>query len=106
MRDRIKNILLSIAVAFFVAGCGASEPDPGSSGQGTLILSVGTGMATRAGIHYNPGEIPAESDHSLDDGDKMKNVRVWLGGFLTGLSASSQRWMSRKMVEVIRSHAQ
>lgn len=78
MRDRIKNILLSIAVAFFVAGCGASEPDPGSSGQGTLILSVGTGMATRAGIHYNPGEIPAESDHSLDDGDKMKNVRVWL----------------------------
>lgn len=78
MRDRIKNILLSIAVAFFVAGCGAYEPDPGSSGQGTLILSVGTGMATRAGIHYNPGEIPAESDHSLDDGDKMKNVRVWL----------------------------
>ncbi len=79
MRDRIKNILLSIAVAFFVAGCGASEPDPGSSGQGTLILSVGTGMATRAGgIHYNPDEITEESDHSLDDGDKMKNVRVWL----------------------------
>ena len=104
MRDRIKNILLSIAVAFFVAGCGASEPDPGSSGQGTLILSVGTGMATRAGIHYNPGEIPAESDHSLDDGDKMKNVRVWL--VKDGIVSKFAKVDVAEDGEVIRSHAQ
>ena len=82
MRDVIKNILLSVTVVLFVAGCGASEPDPDSSGQGTLILSVGTGVATRAnengGIHYKPEDIASESDHSLDDGDKMKNLRVWL----------------------------
>ena len=82
MRDGIRNILLSIAVVPFMAGCSALGPDQESSGQGTLILSVGTGVATRAnengGIHYEPEDIASESDHSLDDGDKMKNLRVWL----------------------------
>ena len=81
MRDGIRNILLSIAMVLFMAGCSALGPDPENSGQGTLILSVGTGVTTRAnekGIHYNPNEIPSDSNHSLDDGDKMKNLRVWL----------------------------
>ena len=77
----MRNILLSIAMVLFMAGCSSLGPDPESSGQGTLILSVGTGEATRAnenGIYYNPNEIPSDSNHSLDDGDKMKNLRVWL----------------------------
>jgi len=81
MRDGIRNILLSIAMVLFMAGCSALGPDPENSGQGTLILSVGTGVTTRAnekGIYYNPNEIPSDSNHSLDDGDKMKNLRVWL----------------------------
>ena len=81
MRDGMRNILLSIAMVLFMAGCSSLGPDPESSGQGTLILSVGTGEATRAnenGIYYNPNEIPSDSNHSLDDGDKMKNLRVWL----------------------------
>lgn len=73
---------MSLAVVLSVAGCVASGLDPESSGQGTLILSVGTGVATRAnengGIHYEPEDIASESDYSLDDGDKMKNLRVWL----------------------------
>ena len=81
MRDGIRNILLTIAMASFMAGCVAPGLEPESSGQGTLILSVGTGVATRAnenGIYYNPNQISSDSDHSLDDGDKMKNLRVWL----------------------------
>ena len=82
MRDVIRNILMSLAVVLSVAGCVASEPDPDSSGQGTLILSVGTGVATRAdangGRRFDTDKIASESDESLDDGDKMKNLRVWL----------------------------
>jgi len=73
---------MSLAVVLSVAGCVASEPDPDSSGQGTLILSVGTGVATRAdangGRRFDTDKIASESDESLDDGDKMKNLRVWL----------------------------
>ena len=73
---------MSIALVPFMAGCSALGPDPESYGQGTLILSVGTGVTTRAnengGIHYEPKDIASESDYSLDDGDKMKNLRVWL----------------------------
>lgn len=82
MRDGIRNILLSIAMAPFMAGCVASGLEPESSGQGTLILSVGTGTATRAdandGRRFDTDKIASESDKSLDDGDKMKNLRVWL----------------------------
>lgn len=87
MRDGIRNILLSIAVVLFMTGCGASGPDPENSGLGTLILNVGTGAVTRAdeGIYYPTNLIDSDSDHSADDGDKMKNVRVWLvkGGIVS-----------------------
>ena len=73
---------MSIAMVPIMVGCSSLGQDPESSGQGTLILSVGTGVATRAnengGIHYKPEDIASESDNSLDDGEKMKNLRVWL----------------------------
>lgn len=74
MRDRLNHILIAFAAVLVVmAGCTRSEQDSVEDGQGTVVLKIGTAVATRGITSADP-----DNDHSPDDGDKMTSLSVWL----------------------------